>query len=536
MLLVQMQNINFRYENKPESIFDNLSLDIYDSCKVGLIGRNGVGKSTLVKLILEEITPNQGFVHKKDDLEVGYLPQEIRYDEEQLVSEYFWSINSKLDSVMCKLKDQSKLSQHELVELLGEYDDLQGYVFEIEIEKHITLFDLSESILNRNIGSLSGGEKTKIALIRILLSNPSMILLDEPTNHLDINTLQWLEVFLQNLKIPFLIISHDRKFLDNCVNEIWEIESKEINRYSGNYSFYRECKDQDFQSKMHNFESQKKKINKLKKALIKRKSWSFQHQGQTGTEGNAPVYESIGNESKSAMTRAKAIESRVIKDIEKAEAEKPWIEKKRRIIFSNSSLNCREILKVENLCKSFSNEIVLDSLSFSIKNHSRVSIEGPNGSGKSTLLKILMGRLKQSSGKLQWNPQVKIGYYSQEFDHLDENRTIIEEVLDGVESDLTYSELQSRARTILGCLNLRKDKVYYKISELSIGEKSKVALTKLILSDSNVLILDEPDNHLEIVAREALEDALFNYSGTILFVSHDRYFVEKIGTESVELD
>ncbi len=531
-----MQNINFRYENKPESIFENLSLDIYDSCKVGLIGRNGVGKSTLVKLILGEITPNQGSVHKNDDLEVGYLAQEIRYDEEQIVSDYFWSINTELNYVRYKLKDQSKLNQSELIELIGKYDDLNGYDFEIHIEKHISQFDLSESILNRNIGSLSGGEKTKIALIRILLNNPNLILLDEPTNHLDINTLQWLEVYLQNLKIPFLIISHDRKFLDNCVNEIWEIESEEIHRYSGNYSFYRESKEQDFQSKMHNFESQKKKINKLKKALVKRRSWSFQHQGQTGTEGNAPIYESVGNQSKSAMTRAKAIESRVIKEIEKAEAEKPWIEKKRRIIFSNSSLNCREILKVENLCKSFSNEVVLDNLSFSIKNHSRVSIEGLNGSGKSTLLKILIGSLEQTSGEFQWNPQVKIGYYSQEFDHLDDKRTIIEEVLDGIESDQTFSELQSRARTILGCLNLRKDKVYYKISELSIGEKSKVALTKLILSDSNVLILDEPDNHLEIVAREALEDALLNYSGSIIFVSHDRYFVEKIATESVGLD
>ena len=227
--------------------------------------------------------------------------------------------------------------------------------------------------------------------------------------------------------------------------------------------------------------------------------------------------------------RAKNIETRIHKEIEKEESNKPFIEKKRKIQIQDSNLKSRFILKVEKLEKSFGSKIIFQNLSFAVQNHSRLAINGVNGSGKTTLLKILMGEIKDFSGDYSWNPQVKIGYFSQEFEDLNNEKSIIEEVIQG------NNEIQSEARTILGCLNIRKDKVLQKIGSLSIGEKSKTALAKIIVSEANVLLLDEPTNHLEISAREALESALLKFKGTIIFVSHDRYLQEKLATEFLKL-
>ena len=280
---------------------------------------------------------------------------------------------------------------------------------------------------------------------------------------------------------------------------------------------------------MHQYESQQKKIKQLKKTLTQRRTWAFSHQTQTGKEGYAPVYETIINPARSAMKRAKNIETRIHKEIEKEESNKPFIEKKRKIQIQDSNLKSRFILKVEKLEKSFGSKIIFQNLSFAVQNHSRLAINGVNGSGKTTLLKILMGEIKDFSGDYSWNPQVKIGYFSQEFEDLNNENSIIEEVIQG------NNEIQSEARTILGCLNIRKDKVLQKIGSLSIGEKSKTALAKIIVSEANVLLLDEPTNHLEISAREALEDALLKFKGTIIFVSHDRYLQEKLATEFLKL-
>ena len=529
MQYIKANNLNFCYESQSENILEDISFEIINSSRIGLIGKNGCGKTTILKLLGKDIKPIVGNIYFKKDIVFGFLPQEISLPENIPVSDFLWMVKPKLFELKKKINNLKNFNDEEIVNILSEFEKNHGYNFENKFEKILSHFELDKEMLSRSISSLSGGEKTKIAFCRIMLPEPDVLFLDEPTNHLDIRTLNWLDSYLQKISIPFLIISHDRRFLDNCVNEIWELENKNLTIFSGNYSFYRNEKETEFNRKMHQYEIQKRKIKQLKNTLMQRRSWALNHQAQTGKEGYAPVYESVINPAKSAMKRAKNIETRIQKEIEKEESNKPFIEKKRKIQIHQTDLRSRFILKVEKLGKSFGSKNVFQNLSFSVRNHSRLAINGVNGSGKSTLLKILVEEITEFDGTFFWNPQAKIGYYSQEFENLNEENSIIEDVIQG-----NY-EIQSHARTILGCLNIRRDKVYQKIASLSIGERSKVVLTKLIVSDANVLILDEPTNHLEISAREALEDALIKFNGTIIFVSHDRFLQEKLAMEFLEL-
>ncbi|MCF7794185.1 MAG: ABC-F type ribosomal protection protein [Candidatus Cloacimonetes bacterium] len=530
MAIIKAGNITFCYEDQAENLFEELSLEIGSNTKAGLIGKNGCGKSTLFSILLQKYKPIAGGIYFQPNLRTGYLPQEVVIPDDLIVQDFLWMLKPRLFNLKKKMEKLDQFKESEMIKILADFDTFGGYKFDIHFQKVMSQFSLDSTFLNRKLSTLSGGEKTKIAFCRIMLDEPDLLLLDEPTNHLDVQTLEWLESYLNKIKIPFLVISHDRKFLDNCVQEIWEMENKTITKFSGNYSFYRKEKDKAFQRKLHQYESSQKKIKKLKKAFIDRKDWAVSHQAQTGSEGYAPVYETITNSAKDSMRRAKAVETRLNKEIEKAQDEKPWIEKKREIHFEDQEIRARTILRVEKLSKNFVEESVLKDLSFTVENGERFLISGKNGSGKSTLLKILVDQIKEFEGEFSWNPQVKIGYYAQEIEELNPENTILEEMIEG---DMTK---QSQARTVLGSFNLRKDKVHQKIGSLSIGEKSKTALKKIIISDTNVLVLDEPTNHLEIAAREALEVALMNFKGTIIFVSHDRYLCEKLGENEINLD
>jgi len=529
MQYIKANNLKFCYETQSENILEDVPFEVINSSRIGLIGKNGCGKTTILKLLKGEITQIAGNIYFRKDLIFGFLPQEINLSENISVSDFLWKVYPTLFELKMKMDNLQNFSEQEIVEIYAEFEKNRGYKFESRFEKTLSQFELDSEMLNRSLSSLSGGEKTKIAFCRIMLNEPDILLLDEPTNHLDIKTLNWLESYLQKISIPFLVISHDRRFLDNCVNEIWELENKNLTTYSGNYSFYKNEKETELNRKMHQYEIQKRKIKQLKNTLTQRRSWALNHQAQTGKEGYAPVYETIVNPAKSAMKRAKNIETRIHKEIAKEESEKPFIEKKRKIQIHDSDLKSRFILKAENLGKSFGSKNIFQNLSFTVRNHSRLAINGVNGSGKTTLLKILVGEISEFEGIFSWNPQTKIGYYSQEFENLNPDNAIIEEVIQG-----NY-EIQSEARTILGCLNIRKNKVHQKINSLSIGERSKTALAKIIVSNANVLLLDEPTNHLEISAREALEDALIKFNGTVIFVSHDRYLQGKLATEFLEL-
>lgn len=534
MFNIFYKGISFKYENSAEQILENIDLTFNSKSKIGLIGKNGCGKTTLFKLIIGLLDGNDSQFESIDKLRKGYLPQELNIEGGLSIEEYLWSSNPSLLETKTKLSKHYSasllLSEAVFSETLSIFDDLNGYDFEIQLNKLLDKFDLSEISLSRTVNTLSGGEKTKLAMSRILIDKPDILFLDEPTNHLDIDQLEWLEQYLDETKLPYIVISHDRKFLDRTVNTIWEIENKNLTVYSGNYSFYKNEKETTYQYKRHEFVSQQKKIKQLRKVQRQRKEWAKSYQGETGSGGKAHVYEDVTNQGKKAMKRVKNIAKRIDKMIEKEEAKKPFMEKERQLSFQDSELKNKIVLNVNKLIKIIDGNTVLGNVSFAVNNGDRFAIKGKNGSGKSTLLKIITNNLTKTDGIFKWAPKAKIGYYTQEYENLDLNSTILEEVTDG---NLIN---QTQARNILGSLKIEKEDVDRKISLLSVGEKSKTALAKILFSNANVLVLDEPTNHLEISAREAFEDALLNYNGTVIFVSHDRYFCEKIETQALCLD
>ena len=537
MDLIKFTDITFSYESQTENILENINFEISSGNKVGLIGKNGCGKTTILKLIKNEIKPISGHIFFRKNLKFGILPQELRFKSNISVADFFWGINPTLADLKRKFENIDNLDEKEIVKIVSAFEKNGGYNFEVEVEKQIGKFKFDKEILDREISKLSGGEKTKIALCRIILTKPDILLMDEPTNHLDIKTLAWLENYLKHLSIPFLVISHDRKFLDNCINKIWELKQRTLRVFSGDYSFYKREKEIEYNLKLKSYEKSQKKITQLKRALNQRKNMAEKQEKfkpprsvkKNGGKCKRDMYK-VSQRSEGAMMKsAMALNTKVAKLIKTEEAKKPFVEKKRSIHIQEKNLRSRFVLKVKNMGKSFGEKQIFKNLSFAVENHAKLAIVGKNGCGKSTLLKILMGKIKKYDGDFVWNPQVRISYYSQEFENLNFENDIITEVTQN-----NYM-LQSWARTVLGSLNITKDKVFQKISSLSIGERSKVVLTKIIISNSNVLVLDEPTNHLEISSREALEEALLKFNGTLIFVSHDRFLQEKLAEKKIDL-
>ncbi len=531
MIFYKADKIGFMYENQAEYLFKNLYFVVDSNSKIGLIGRNGSGKSTLLNLLVGSLKIYEGNLYRAKEINSGFVRQEFpKSMMDKTVFEYLASAKNILIRLKNIIDNSEKYSNSEVIEALAKYQDLNGFEFERRVVATIERLGFDNSFLNRKLATLSGGEKSKLAFCNIILDNPDILLLDEPTNHLDIKNIKYIEEFLLSLKIPFIIVSHDRKFLDNTVNEIWELRKGRLNIFKGNYSTYKKEIEKEKQSKLAAYKESQKKIKQLKRVYNQRRQWALSYQNQTGKEGYAPVFEMVTNPAKSAMKRAKSIETRLKREIDKEESKKPWIEKERKINFSENTLKSKTVLKVENISKSYADKSVIKNVNFTLFNGERLLIQGKNGSGKTTLLKILAGIIKDFKGKYVWNPQVKIGYYSQEFENLDFNKTIIDEVTGG------NLKKQTAARTILGSLNISGDNVFKKIKDLSIGERSKTALAKLLVSNANVYLLDEPNNHLEIEAREALEKALSEYNGSMIFVSHDRYFNELLADRKVDIE
>lgn len=528
MLYIQGQNISFKYEEAENGIFKNISFTVDKDSRIGLIGSNGCGKTTLFKILLGQL-PFEGNLHRNNADNIAYLPQELEFDDDLTMTDYFFNTKPELAELRKRLSESEENDAEETGLLWYDYEKFDGFRFEAEIERIAGQFGFCENDLERPVSSFSGGEKTKLAIASLLISEPDLLILDEPTNHIDEDSLVWLEGYLANIKTPYIVVSHDRKFLDNCTKKIWELGSDGLKEYRGNYTFYKQEKERELNYKIDKQKTANKKIRQLKQAYSDRKQWAETHQASTGTEGNAKTYNSITNFAKYAMQKAKNIETRMEKLIEKAESEKPFIEKKRSFSIDGESSGGNIILRVEGLSFGFTDEYLIDGLSFELNRGERLAVCGKNGSGKSTLLKLLTGNLTADDGTVKWSPSVKIGYYAQEFENLDFNKTILEEVTQG------DNLMQNKARTLLGCLKIEKDMVFRKISGLSIGERSKTALAKILMTEPSVLILDEPTNHLEIESGEALENAIMNYQGTLIVVSHDRYFREKVTDIIIEL-
>ncbi|WP_283678063.1 ABC-F family ATP-binding cassette domain-containing protein [Lentilactobacillus sp. Marseille-Q4993] len=512
MIILQTQNVAKRFNG--EDIFSNVNLAVQEKSRIALVGRNGAGKSTLVKIITGEINADEGEVSQKRGLNIGYLAQDTGLDSDKSIYDEMESVFAALKATEAKLRQieqqMATASPAELEELSSTYDNLRadfeqknGYSYEAEIRGVLHGFGFGEKDYNRKITELSGGQKTQLALAKLLLEKPDLLILDEPTNHLDVATITWLEGYIKNYPGALLIISHDRYFLDQIVNEVYEMATGTLHHFKGNYSKYVEEKAQIEKTQMKEYEKQQAKIEKMQEFVDK----------------------NIVRASSTKQAQARR------KQLEKMDRiEKPKDDNKvARFSFTPNRKSGDNIIKVSDAAIGYT-EILSEPINFEVKRHQAIAIVGPNGVGKSTLLKSILGQIPFIKGGVQFGTGIDTGYYDQEQKSLHRNKKVLNELWD---DHPTVNE--GDIRSILGSFLFSGDDVDKLVADLSGGEKARLLLTKLAMKHNNFLILDEPTNHLDIDSREVLEKALREFDGTILFVSHDRYFINQIATGTVEI-
>lgn len=510
MAVITVNNLTKSYG--VDIILQNISFIVNEGDKIGVIGENGAGKSTLFNILAGTLEPDSGSIFVSAN-KIGYLKQNTLIDSEKSIYEEVKSAFAEIFQLENKIKAlEEKISNtkdHKLLEklfeeysfLMDKYNELEGYSVESKVRGVLNGLGFDMSQFDTPVSNLSGGQKTRLMLAKILLLNPDVLLLDEPTNHLDIRSLEWLEQYLKFYSGTLLIISHDRYFLDKVVNKIFEIENHHLKVYEGNYTEYLKKKKEEVQAKLKAYEEQQKEIKRIKSIIE--------------TQRNRRTEKSV----KMAQSKEKLLEKMEI-------IEKPFLNKnsiKLKFDFDIESGN--DVLTVKNLSLKFDRP-VFSNVSFDVKKGEKIALLGPNGAGKTSLLRIIAGEIKEFEGEIKFGTNVVTGYYEQEFKSLNPEKTVLDEIWDE-NPYLTQTEV----RTLLASFLFKDEEVFKTVASLSGGEKARLALLKLLLSKANFLLLDEPTNHLDLKAKEVLEESLLDYSGTVLFVSHDRYFIDKIATK-----
>lgn len=539
MLLVKGDKITFKYELQSQDLLKEITFRIDNSSRIGIVGKNGCGKSTLLKIILRELIPSSGHLQASSDLRIGHLKQVQPDNENLLVDDFLWGADPHLQRIKKQLSCLEGECNQQDWSIFAEYEQAGGYDFETAIERNMEKIGLASSFRQRKLDTLSGGEKTKVGLTRILLTNPSLILLDEPTNNLDLEAIRWLKEFLKSTTLPFVVVSHDRSLLKEEINEIWEIDTHELRVYSGNHDFLTITKDQEYKRKFEQSLLQRRKINSLRLAASSqrtdaqrmenfKKSRSIKKNGGFCKRDDGSG-SSLANPIKK-MNSAKALEKRIQLVIEREETKRPWLEKQRAITLPVDRLcTSNVVLEVNGLSLSHGSRHIFSHLKFAVKNGQKLAIVGSNGSGKTSLIKILNNQLGNYSGDFLWSPTAERYFFYQENANLIDEESVLESVWK------SEAIAQSVARTVLGSLGIGFDLVNRKIGSLSPGEKVKVSLARSILSGANTLILDEPTNYLEIQGRKMLEEALREYQGSAIFVSHDSNFIEAVNASVFDI-
>ena len=514
MILLQANQIA-RYFGA-DTLFENIHLEVASKARIGLVGRNGAGKSTLLKIIANIEAPDAGQVIKNKQATLGYLAQDTGLDSTETIWNEMLKAFDKVRQMEARMRDvevaigETPESDSRYTSLLKEYDQLQhdfneqnGYGYENEIRSVLHGFKFDESFYDKEISTLSGGQKTRLALARMLLVKPDILILDEPTNHLDIETLAWLEDYLQGYSGALLIVSHDRYFLDRVVNEIYEISRHKIRHYTGNYSRYLDLKAAQLASDWKAYEKQQVEIEKLEDFVARNLVRA--------------------STTKRAQSRRKTLEK--MDRLDRTDGK----EKSAKFMFDIDKVSGNVVLQVEEAAIGYE-ETLSEPIDLDIRREDAIALVGPNGIGKSTLLKSLIGQIPFIKGTPHFGTNVTIGYYDQGQADLHGNKTILAELWD--EHPTTP---EKDIRNVLGGFLFSGEDVEKTIPLLSGGEKARVALAKLSMNKENFLILDEPTNHLDIDNKEVLENALIDYQGTLLFVSHDRYFINRIANKVIEL-
>lgn len=501
-----------------EVLFENLQLEISSRARIGLVGRNGAGKSTFLKIIAGIEAPDAGTIAKNKTATMGYLAQDTGLISNATVWEEMLDAFAAVRIIEKRMREleiaisESDPNTANYQTILKEYDHLQhdfseknGYGYENEIRSVLHGFQFDASFYDQKIATLSGGQKTRLALAKMLLQSPDILILDEPTNHLDIETLAWLEGYLQNYSGALLIVSHDRYFLDKVVTEIYEISRRKMRHYKGNYSRYLDLKAEQLASDWKAYEKQQTEINKLEDFVARNLVRA--------------------STTKRAQSRRKQLEK--MDRLDRPQGD----EKSAHFLFDIEKPSGNIVLQVEDAAIGYSiEEILSEPINLDIRRKDAIALVGPNGIGKSTLLKSLIGELPFIRGEVTFGANVATGYYDQGQTNLHHNKTILQELWD---EHPTTPEVE--IRTALGGFLFSGEDVDKPIALLSGGEKARVALAKLAMNKENFLILDEPTNHLDIDNKEVLENALIDYEGTLFFVSHDRYFINRIATKVIEL-
>ncbi|MGG6310616.1 ABC-F family ATP-binding cassette domain-containing protein [Paenibacillus macerans] len=518
-MLLQASNITKLYGVTP--VLEGINLQVLERDRIGLVGVNGAGKSTFLQILAGELSYDGGQIFKAKETTIGYLAQNSGLQSERTIWEEMLAVFAPLIETERELRRMEEqiadpvLAQDEKnhQDLLDRYalksdwfKDHGGYEMETRIRSVLHGMGFGDFPPDTVISTLSGGQKTRLALARILLQAPDLLMLDEPTNHLDIETLTWLEDYLRNYSGSLLVVSHDRYFLDRLVTAIVEIERHQSRKYTGNYSRFIELKAAEYESQMKQYEKQQDEIARME-AFIQKNIVR-------------------ASTTKRAQSRRKALEKMDVLD-------RPFGDPKRASFsFEAEIMTGKEVLQVSGLSYAFEEKQkpLFHNVTFDLRRGETVALIGPNGIGKSTLLKMLTDDLRPTSGTINWGAKVKIGYYDQEQTHLNPANTVLEELW----SAFPHIE-EARIRSVLGNFLFSGEDVLKKIAALSGGEKARVALAKLMLQKANVLILDEPTNHLDLFSKEVLESALIEYDGTLLFISHDRYFLNKMAERIVEL-
>ena len=512
-MLIQLNNVTKNFV--VNEIFSNVKMEINDKDRVAIVGRNGAGKSTLLKIISGELSFDSGERTISKNTTIGYLSQEFIVREDLSIYEEMITCFDEIISLEANLEKLSYELTPENIEndpaLLDRFDRLQNevlthkdYHYKSKIESVLYGLDFTKDVFDKKISTFSGGEKTRLSMAKLLLSEPDLLILDEPTNHLDMENVAWLENYLSSYNGAIVIVSHDRYFLDKVVNVVYNLEFGKLKKYVGNYSKFLKQYEEDYEKQLKEFTSQQKDIKRLEEFVQKNIARA--------------------STSKMAKSRQKVLDKMELIDNPKKD------DKAANIEFNIKEQSGRDVLIIENLKVGYDGKQVGNAYNFSVYKGDRIAIVGRNGIGKSTLIKTIAKKQNAIGGSVHYGSKVSLGYYDQKQAEFESSKTILNELWD--EYPLMK---EAEVRTVLGRFLFRGDSVLKIVRDLSGGEKARLQLAKLMLEKNNLLVLDEPTNHLDITSKQVLEDALENYEGTIVFVSHDRYFINKIANKVLDI-
>lgn len=515
MILLQTSKLTKLYSGTP--ILENVQFEVKKGERIAVVGRNGAGKSTLLKMIADEIDLDSGEIHKPQSVVLGYFAQSSHVNSNDTIYNEMLSVfaetiklKGQLEELSLKMAEEDPSSEQYL-RIIEQYQNLNhrfelmsGYTYESEINNILNRFKFNEIGFDQKISNLSGGQKTRLALAKLLLQKPDVLILDEPTNHLDIDTIEWLEGYLKKYSGAVVIVSHDRYFIDQIATTVYEIEYRKCTKYKGNYSDYIDQKAVSYASLMKQYEKQQKEISKMEDFISR-------------------------NIVRASTTKRAQSRRKLLDKMERIEIPK-INDKSIGITFEIDRRSGNDVLKVEDLTVGYPDQIISDHLDFQINRLDRVALIGPNGIGKSTILKTVAGDLPKLGGEVYYGKSLDMGYFDQEQANLTSNNTVLNEVW-----NYFPTRLEKDIRTLLGNFLFTGDDVFKTVNQLSGGEKVRLTLCKLMLQKNNFLLLDEPTNHLDIDSKEMLELSLEDYEGTVFFISHDRYFIDKIATRILEV-